>query len=241
MEIKIVIDDSILKKTKSILISKKTIALIAIFTIIFSTAVFGISSLTKPHTFNEGDVIYASEINENFDALYDKVNEIIGSMNSLPAGTIVPFGGDIDKVPEGWLLCDGTSYNQGDYADLFNIISTNFGSDSASTFNVPDLRGMFLRGSDNTAGYDPDASSRIALKTGGNTGDVVGSYQDDVVQDHTHSYKYYLHGTMITNNDSETWAMAASKTTANTGNITNGRASSETRPKNVNVNYIIKY
>jgi microcystin-dependent protein len=44
-------------------------------------------------------------------------------------------------APTGWLLCDGTSYLRADYADLFALISTTYGSADGTHFNVPDFRG----------------------------------------------------------------------------------------------------
>jgi microcystin-dependent protein len=63
----------------------------------------------------------------------------------VPPGTILPFGGT--TAPSGFLFCDGAAYNRaGTYSTLFTAISTNFGAPSGTTFNVPDLRGQFLRG-----------------------------------------------------------------------------------------------
>ncbi len=63
----------------------------------------------------------------------------------VPTGTVLPYGGSV--VPTGYLLCDGASYSRsGMYANLFGIIGTSFGAPDGNTFNVPDLRGQFLRG-----------------------------------------------------------------------------------------------
>ena len=46
----------------------------------------------------------------------------------------------------GWLLCDGQEVSRTDYADLFEIIGTTFGSgDGTTTFNVPNYKGKFLQ------------------------------------------------------------------------------------------------
>jgi len=50
---------------------------------------------------------------------------------------------------------------------LFAVIGTSYGNgDGNTTFNVPDFRGKFLRGWDNNAGVDPEASSRVQSWTG---------------------------------------------------------------------------
>lgn len=97
----------------------------------------------------------------------------------FPAGIVLPFAGSV--APTGWLLCDGTSYLRDSYLRLFSAISTAHGSNAGNTFNVPDYRGRFLRGTDNmgsgAAGRDPSTGTRTAPTTGGNTGNNVGSVQ----------------------------------------------------------------
>lgn len=80
----------------------------------------------------------------------------------MPVGAILPFGGG--TAPAGWLLCEGAPVSRATYADLFAVIGTAFGSgNGSSTFNVPDLRGVFLRGADGGTGRDPDAAKRCDL------------------------------------------------------------------------------
>jgi microcystin-dependent protein len=109
------------------------------------------------------------------------------SSDGIPAGTIIAFGGE--TVPNGWLLCDGQEYSNNDYPNLRAAIQTNFGG-TGSTFYVPDLRGRFLRGLDGADGTssdrDPESSDRTESNTGGNTGNEVGSVQEDAFQGHGH-------------------------------------------------------
>jgi len=64
----------------------------------------------------------------------------------MPVGSIIAYTGL--TAPSGWLLCDGARYLRAgaDYVDLFAVIGTKYGAWDAGTFNVPDLRGVFLRG-----------------------------------------------------------------------------------------------
>ena len=103
--------------------------------------------------------------------------------NGNPPGTILPFAGD--KVPEGYLLCDGRSLSKEDYPALHANIGTAWGG-NATNFNLPDLRGMFLRGVDGGSGNDPDAADRLASNAGGNTGNKVGTTQDEQIKSHKH-------------------------------------------------------
>src|SRR5262249_41030358 len=59
--------------------------------------------------------------------------------------------------------------------------------DGTTTFNLPDLRGRFLRGTDAGAKHDPDAATRTASGTGGATGDAVGSLQGHDLNRHQHA------------------------------------------------------
>jgi microcystin-dependent protein len=43
-----------------------------------------------------------------------------------------------------WLLCDGRSLLRSDYLPLYNVIGTAFGSESSTTFNLPDCRGRVM-------------------------------------------------------------------------------------------------
>lgn len=53
-------------------------------------------------------------------------------------------------TPAGWLLCQGQSLARATYPELFGLIGTTYGSVSASTFNLPNLLGIGVRGADNT-------------------------------------------------------------------------------------------
>lgn len=96
-----------------------------------------------------------------------------------PAGTVIMGGWT--SAPSGYLICDGSAVSRSTYSALYAAIGDAFGhGDGSTTFNVPDMRGMFPRGVNGAAStpwYDPDASSRVASATGGNTGNNVGSRQ----------------------------------------------------------------
>jgi microcystin-dependent protein len=74
------------------------------------------------------------------------INGSTGSIiGTLPAGMIMYFANT--TVPQGWFQCDGSAKSRTNYVDLFNAIGTVYGAgDGATTFNIPDFRGQFLRG-----------------------------------------------------------------------------------------------
>ncbi len=59
---------------------------------------------------------------------------------ATPTGAIMPWSATNGTAPAGYLLCDGGSYPEVDYAALFAIIGTTYGG-SGGNFSVPDLRG----------------------------------------------------------------------------------------------------
>lgn len=103
-----------------------------------------------------------------------------------PPGSVMAYAGSGE--PAGWLFCDGRALPRtGQYASLFAAIGITHGQgDGATTFNLPDYRGRFLRAVDGAAGNDPDRATRSPMATGANSGNSVGSVQDSAFRDHTH-------------------------------------------------------
>jgi microcystin-dependent protein len=163
----------------------------------------------------------------------------------MPVGTIATWIGPTSRIPTGWLLCNGASMSRSSYAELYNVIGTAWGTASSTTFNLPDMRGVFLRGVDGTAGRDADKASRTAIAAGGNTGNNVGSYQADEFKSHTHTYTDWGGGS---SNHADTDGTNFTTYGTNNGTYTTDNTISdspitpdETRPNNIAVYYIVKY
>jgi microcystin-dependent protein len=139
------------------------------------------------------------------------------------------------------LFCDGSAVSRTTYAALFAKIGTQHGAgDGATTFNVPDYRGMFLRGFDAGRGVD--------------TGRAFASFQDDEIESHGHGvtindpgHIHTLPGNTIRPGPGigggSTQEYAGGATNAATTGITasaNNTGGAETRPKNVAVYICIK-
>ena len=98
----------------------------------------------------------------------------IAAQYAAPPGVIIQFAAP--TAPSGWVVCDGAAYSRTSYSGLFATIGTLWGTgDGSTTFNVPDFRGMFLRGWDAGAGND--------LNTPGRT---FASYEDSAFTSHNH-------------------------------------------------------
>jgi microcystin-dependent protein len=73
-----------------------------------------------------------------------------GSGGSEPVGTVISYMGA--TAPAGYLSCDGAVKNIGDYPALARHFETQlgsanyFGGDGTTTFALPDMRNLFLRG-----------------------------------------------------------------------------------------------
>ncbi len=77
------------------------------------------------------------------------------TIDSVPAGSIHYFA--MQTAPDGYLPANGAAISRSVYARLFSVIGTMFGEgDGGSTFNLPDLRGEFLRGWDAGRNLDPE-------------------------------------------------------------------------------------
>ena len=170
------------------------------------------------------------------------------SESLVKPGLIIPWAGPKLSIPAGFLYCNGAVISRSTYSQLFDAISTSWGNgNGTSTFNIPDSRGQFLRGASDGTGLDPNADTRTG-KPGGNTGDNVGSYQTDEFKTHQHVFgaddQVSPQGG-YTNIGSfgydATSAGSGGGVHLRTKNDTTNSGGTETRPKNANVYYIIKY
>ena len=94
------------------------------------------------------------------------------STGIVPAGAVLFTAAD--SAPTGWIKANGAAISRTAYAALFAAIGTTYGvGDGATTFNLPDLRGEFLRGLDDGRGVD--------------AGRALGSAQSSQNLDHTHT------------------------------------------------------
>ena len=65
-------------------------------------------------------------------------------------GFCLPFYGE--TAPPGTLACDGSAVSRQAYKELFQVLGTKAGAgDGSTTFNLPDLRGQFVRGTGGNA------------------------------------------------------------------------------------------
>jgi microcystin-dependent protein len=115
------------------------------------------------------------------------------SPSGIPIGTILAFAGEKNRIPEGWLPCDGIQVKNTDYPNLFKSIGNVWGGSGTPNFFLPDLRGMFLRGVSGSTSIDPDKDARQSPQIAGspnnpgNNGNEVGSIQGSEIKTHDHT------------------------------------------------------
>lgn len=157
------------------------------------------------------------------------------SQRLVPVGALMM--GPVNTMA-GFLLCNGQAVSRTEYAALYSLIGTSFGSgDGSTTFNVPDYRGCFLRG------------------LGGDSAASMYTKQPMGLPNHDHIMhgKGTIDNSYITNT-SKSWsgggggnfgAGSNPNTSIRTGDASESNsvygAASEVRPVNYAVNYFIKY
>lgn len=126
----------------------------------------GLSEL--PNAKSDDPTSNSSEILATTAALNTAMGQVVSPM----AGMVAAFARN--TAPAGWLKANGAAVSRTTYASLFAAIGTTFGAGNGSTtFNLPDMRGEFLRGWDDARGVD--------------SGRTFGSWQDDDNKSHTHT------------------------------------------------------
>lgn len=167
-------------------------------------------------------------------------------------GSICAFPGLIPEAPSssagpvtwieasGWMLCDARLLYVAQYPCLFAVIGNRYGGDFPF-FQLPDCRGMFLRGVDYGIGNDPDTGSRTG-PGGDPKSEGVGSTQRHAIETHTHDVDAYeVKDSAATEGPGELREKAA-KTQTSAPNLAAAASLStkETRPVNLAVNYLIR-
>lgn len=141
-------------------------------------------------------------------------------------------------IPANHLACNGAAVSRTTYDKLFAAIGTLHGSgDGSTTFNVPDYRGIFMRGT--------GTHGTLLLANGGAVvGPAVGAFQNDMMQGHRHEL-------WDTGTDEATGpgggdynlGYADSRTSDPVADGTNGtpRTGAETRPFSAGITFVIRY
>ena len=112
--------------------------------------VLGAGSVAATHI-QDGAINATAKLVDNIITTPKIVNDAvtrgkIAPSERMPVGSVIPFAGQIANVPTGWLPAHGASVSRAEYAALFAVLGTWYGSVSGDTFTLPDLRGVFVCG-----------------------------------------------------------------------------------------------
>ncbi|EGK9462603.1 phage tail protein [Escherichia coli] len=165
----------------------------------------------------------------------------LGEGSALPVGVPVPWPSAIP--PTGWLKCNGAAFSAEEYPELAKAYPTN---------KLPDLRGEFIRGWDDGRGID--------------TGRALLNWQPQTILDHAHYMELWTRdglaagsaregvnpGILATYGDGgivktdepglkvpSSLRAISTRSVKRFGDIS-GNVGTETRPRNIAFNYIVR-
>ena len=144
------------------------------------------------------------------------------TIGGVPIGAVFHFAAS--TAPTGFLKANGAAVSRTTYAALFAITGTTYGvGDGSTTFNVPDLRGEFIRGWADDRAVD--------------TGRAFGSAQTDELKSHTHS----ITPSNMCGRAGSFTADAGSQPLSDENLVIGNTGGAETRPRNVALLACIKF
>ncbi|MBC8949439.1 MULTISPECIES: phage tail protein [Xenorhabdus] len=147
--------------------------------------------------------------------------------SALPVGVPIPW--PLETPPAGWLKCDGSTFNAEQCPELARVYPS---------LRLPDLRGEFIRGWDGGRGID--------------AGRALLNWQDDSFRAHNHGITAFdaWEPTVLTPNDRSGDELLSTDNVVRDGRNRNGTdnhkyqtrngGGSETRPRNIAFNYIVR-
>lgn len=161
-----------------------------------------------------------------------KLNDGSVTAAKLAAGAAVPIGAVFhfasSSAPTGYLKCNGDTLPNGsgtvqgvtaDFAALYAVLGSTYGA----TGQLPDLRGEFVRGWDDSRGVD--------------TGRTIGSAQADELKSHNHT----ITPSTLTGRAGAFSATAGSQPLSEEYPVIGNTGGTETRPRNIALLACIKY
>lgn len=182
--------------------------------------------------------------------------------SGIVTGAVLPYLGKTSVA--GFLLCNGDPVSRVTYGKLFATIGVLYGAgDGTTTFNLPDLRGQFIRSTltpanvgvfqeDLTRGPVNDFVSSSSVASGGihshsGSTNSTGAHSHSIVTDNKSGGGAYPENASASNltvssssAGSHNHTVSVNSTGSHNHTFTlNGGGDSETRPRNLAVSYII--
>lgn len=148
----------------------------------------------------------------------------------MPTGSVIAYAAN--STPTGYLHCDGTAVSRTTYSDLFAVVGTTYGvGDGSTTFNLPDLRGEFLRGYDDGRAVD---TGRVFASAQGAAALFTDRYEMTTGAGGTGLKNVPTDGT------AGDWLTSGRNDGGNRAMRFYSNGETDTRPRNIAMRYIIK-
>lgn len=170
----------------------------------------GFPQLSSPIADLNGNGRVTQPWQQFFISLWNRTGAQQGGSTFNP-GDLKPIAGA--GIPVGWLVCDGSAVSRTQYVALFNAISTLWGSgDNVTTFNIPDLRGSTVIGS----------NVSFPLGSTGGASSITLSLGNLPTHSHTINDPGHFHPSVVAASNVTAGASAGGVTAGNTGTATTG-------------------
>lgn len=141
-------------------------------------------ALTKPA---DADFADNAPLNTNFDVI-DAAMSDIGDIK-MTARSTTPGA--------NYMICDGSAISRTTYATLFTAIGTTYGAgDGSTTFNIPDMRGVFPLGKSATHALGSTGGAETVTLT---TTELPAHTHTGPSHSHTIAHTHDLANTLVTN------------------------------------------
>lgn len=152
------------------------------------------------------------------------------------AGEITAWAGS--SAPDGWLICDGSAVRRTQFAALFAVIGTTYGSgDGSTTFNLPNLKGRVAVGRNSA-----DASFDGLGETGGEkTHTLTASEVPDLPIKDSAGHSYYSKDGIVQSSTTGMWWRGLAADNGDRGMLADGGGGAHNNlPPYIVLNYMIK-
>ncbi len=177
----------------------------------------------------------------------EETGEIGTKKDTTPVGTVISYMGN--NAPDGYLFCDGTTYNISEYPKLAEQIKTEFGiynyfgGNGTSTFAVPNLKGEFLRGTGTNDHLHQGNGADVGKHQNATEHTIISTYRDSSTQGNIGIYTSIGTADIRNNADSSIGIPQVKLGIGlNSANVNETYSSKYTsRPTNTSVLYCIKY
>lgn len=204
---------------------------------------------TGPTSLTGGELVAGNVASLTYDATRGAFHLTDQPVSAVPTGSIAQF--IMSAIPSGYLLANGAAVSRSTYAALNQLASAaGYGApwgsgNGTTTFNIPDLRGLFGRAWDDGAGVDP--------------GRAIGTTQADAYLNHLHTLTDPGHAHLLTpslpiwssgggaveivtqvSSNAQIGAITIQPSFTGITVNTSTTGGTETRPKNIALAYAIK-